>query len=766
MVKTRIKPSVVSSRPAYKKPGRKRGQFKLPVSPKTLGVDLSILAAGLALALAAWVLMPLILSGVVSLLGIGAFGLPLLAALLFWGYRTKRLPQMFRPWWRWAGALLISLGVLMLGGIIFPGSTSWSRVDMAEVSLGGLLGQLIAGNSAATGALRGSALISIGVAIAFPKATLSFLKFIRISSVSVYRGRVFQYQISRLLTVLGKLTRNLVRSRPALGIDIQVPPPFKPRRKSDAPKLFLNGDIDDVEHEDGPAAAPADATSPETTVQPHSSTSRPAARWDMPRLDLLDKKELDIPAEDHIERARLIEEALASYGVNCKVVQVQVGPAVTQYGIEPGWDIKMREVKERDELGKVKLDKNGMPKVHAEEVSRTRVKVERITGLANDLALALAASSVRIEAPVPGRRVVGIEVPNTTPGLVTLRGVMEAPSFQRIKAKSKLAIALGKGAAGEPVSADLARMPHLLIAGATGSGKSVCLNSIITGILMNAAPTEVRFLMIDPKRVELVNYNEIPHLLAPIMVDAEKVLGTLAWVLKEMDERYKKFAQLKVRNIEGYNKHPEVSDPMPNWVLIIDELADLMMVAPFEVERSICRLAQLARATGIHLIVATQRPSVDVVTGLIKANFPTRISFAVVSQVDSRTILDASGAEKLLGRGDMLFMTTDAAKPKRVQGVYVSDQEIERVVNYWVADKWRYMRPPQFEDEIEEAAEAHKIASEDDTDPLYERAVALASEHTRISTSLLQRKLRIGYPRAARIMDKLEEDGMIQDMDD
>ena len=379
----------------------------------------------------------------------------------------------------------------------------------------------------------------------------------------------------------------------------------------------------------------------------------------------------------------------------------------------------------------------------------------------NDLALALAAPSIRIEAPVPGRPVVGIEVPNTSAAVVTLRSVLEAPAFQRVSARSKLALALGQGVSGEVMVADLAKMPHLLIAGATGSGKSVCINSIIACILMHASPDEVRFVMIDPKRVELIGYEPVPHLaLSKVIVDMEDVVGTLGAVIHEMEARYRKFSAIAVRNLEGYNKHPQVVEKLPQWVVIIDELADLMMAAPYEVEKQICRLAQLARATGIHLVVATQRPSVDVITGLIKANFPTRIAFAVSSQVDSRTILDSGGAEKLLGRGDMLYLATDAAKPRRIQGVYVSDQEIEGLVNFWANERFAPYRPPTFDHLVEEAkAEAEK--EDEEEDPLLERARELAGEHTRISTSMLQRRLRIGYPRAARLMDLLEAEGLV-----
>jgi S-DNA-T family DNA segregation ATPase FtsK/SpoIIIE len=462
--------------------------------------------------------------------------------------------------------------------------------------------------------------------------------------------------------------------------------------------------------------------------------------------------------DNHL-RASLIVETLASFGVDARVAQYHEGPVVTQFDVEPGWEIKTRLVTERDKDGKVVFDKDGRPKSRSEEVSRTRVRVNQITNLANDLALALAAPSLRIEAPVPGRSVVGIEVPNTSASVVTLRSVVETPAFQRLSAKSKLALPLGKSVSGEPVVADLTRMPHLLIAGSTGSGKSVCINSIISSILIQSRPEEVRFVMIDPKRVELSSFALIPHLaFSNIVVDVEKVVGTLGAVLHEMEDRYKRFASLAVRNIESYNKHPKAVEKLPYWVVIIDEFADLMMAAPFEVERQVCRLAQLARATGIHLVVATQRPSVDVITGLIKANFPTRIAFAVSSQVDSRTILDMAGAERLLGRGDMLYMPTDASKPKRVQGVYVSDQEIDRLVSFWAQQRATHSTPV-FDHLLEQAQQA--IEEEEDADPMYERAKALAEEHTRVSTSMLQRRLRIGYPRAARIMDRLEEEGIV-----
>jgi len=471
--------------------------------------------------------------------------------------------------------------------------------------------------------------------------------------------------------------------------------------------------------------------------------------WQLPPIDILDIiPEIEFGEADNVQRAKIIEDALASYGVDAKVVQINAGPTVTQFGVEPGWDRRVKEKKEKD--------RNGDVKVTREEVSKTRVKVERITSLANDLALALAAPSIRIEAPVPGTSIVGIEVPNTSASSVSLRGVIETSAFQKIEARSRLSLALGKGAGGEAISADLSRMPHLLIAGATGSGKTVCLNTIISCLLMYNTPFDVRLIMVDPKRVELTPYNSIPHLATPVIVDTNKALGALRWLSQEMDQRYQKLATAGARNIEGYNKGKEGEEKLPYVVLIIDELADLMMAGFDEVEHTLCRLAQLARATGIHLVVATQRPSVDVVTGLIKANFPTRISFAVTSQVDSRTILDGGGAEKLLGRGDMLYMPTEAGKPKRLQGCFVSDAEVERLVYFWNGQRREEAAQLKIGEITAPPAAAGRGVHP--ADPLLEAARELAQQHEHISTSFLQRRLHIGYPRAARIMEQLEEE--------
>lgn len=464
----------------------------------------------------------------------------------------------------------------------------------------------------------------------------------------------------------------------------------------------------------------------------------PIPRWLLPPVTLLKSGSSgELSQADLDTKISIIEDTLADFDVFAHVVQVNPGPTVTQFGLEPGF----REKRDR----------------HGTVVKREKIKVSEITGLTNDLALALAAPSIRIEAPVPGRQVVGLEVPNGQTTLVSLRQIVESSAFQKLRLKTRLTVALGEDVSGQAVAADLAKMPHLLIAGATGSGKSVCVNAIISCLLLQATPEEVRLILVDPKRVELTTYNDVPHLLRPVVVDVDKVVGVLKWVVHEMDDRYKLFEVHGVRNIEGYNRLAGTRaglNQLPYIVVVIDELADLMMLAPDETERLLCRLAQLARATGIHLVVATQRPSVDVITGLIKANFPTRISFAVTSQIDSRTILDTPGAEKLLGRGDMLFMPTDAAKPVRLQGVFVSDEEIEALVQHW-----QDLGPPNYVDQLVHAPSTSDATEE--TDDLYAKAEEVAREHTRISTSLLQRRLRIGYSRAARLIDTLEQRGVV-----
>ena len=437
------------------------------------------------------------------------------------------------------------------------------------------------------------------------------------------------------------------------------------------------------------------------------------------------------------DRARVIEETLASFSAPSHVVEIHRGPTFTQYGIEPDF-VETR-------------------------AGKTRVRVNKIVSLADDLALALAAPSIRIQAPVPGRRYIGIEVPNSEAELVSLKEGMESKAFSGMNAFLKFV--LGKDVAGKPAAVDLTRMPHLLIAGTTGSGKSVCINSILCSLLMYRTPDELRLVMVDPKRVELTGYNGIPHLLTPVIVDHKKVIGTLQWMSREMDSRYKKFAEVGARNIDDYNARH--GDKLPYIVVVIDELADLMMLAPEETERNLNRLAQLARATGIHVIIATQRPSVDVITGMIKANFPARISFSVASGIDSRVVLDQVGAERLIGRGDMLFQAPDAPSPKRLQGVFVANDEIQRLVQFWKNQVQQIVaKDPTMSDQLPQKVYPSATltqtplfdeAPEIGEDEYLKKAIDIVRQQERASISLLQRKLRIGYTRAARLVDRLEE---------
>lgn len=460
--------------------------------------------------------------------------------------------------------------------------------------------------------------------------------------------------------------------------------------------------------------------------------------YSYPSLSLLNenKNKLGTSGERELKAtAENLVNVLKSFGVETRIVDVSRGPAVTRYELQPS----------------------------------VGVKISKITGLADDIALNLATAGVRIEAPIPNKAAVGIEVPNKSTAMVGVKEILETNAFNN--AKSKLTVALGKDIGGNAVMTDIAKMPHGLIAGSTGSGKSVCINSIIISLLYKASPDEVKLLMIDPKVVELGIYNGIPHLLVPVVTDPRKASGALGWAVTEMEKRYKLFAENDVRNLEGYNHLAEMSDDMtkmPHIVIIIDELADLMMTAPKEVEDSICRIAQKARAAGMHLIIATQRPSVDVVTGLIKANVPTRIAFAVSSQIDSRTILDMGGAEKLLGKGDMLFCPVGSNKPTRIQGCFVSDEEVERVVEF-VKNGKSAEYDKSVSDTIESMAAANNkdkggksdSNSDGDRDPMIEKAVECIIDAGQASTSLLQRRLKLGYARAARIIDELEVMGIV-----
>jgi S-DNA-T family DNA segregation ATPase FtsK/SpoIIIE len=495
-----------------------------------------------------------------------------------------------------------------------------------------------------------------------------------------------------------------------------------------------------------PVIPPGTPVAPVTTVK----TQEAVINWKLPEIkDILDVGTAATVNEEFIQqRGRLIQETLASFGAPVQVVEINRGPSITQFGVEPLF-------------------------VETRGGIRTKVRVNKIASLADDLALALAAPRIRIQAPVPGHSYVGIEVPNEEMTLVALRDLLESDALK--KNTSALRFALGKDVTGHPINTTLENMPHLLIAGTTGSGKSVCVNAILTCFLMHNTPDDLRMILVDPKRVELTGYNGIPHLLSPVVVEIDRVIGALQWMTREMDKRYHLFAQVGSRNITDYNAKMKLQGQkkLPFLVIVIDELADLMMIAPGETEQTITRLAQLARATGIHMILATQRPSVDVVTGLIKANFPARIAFAVASNTDSRVILDQPGAERLLGRGDMLFQAPDAPSAARLQGVFVSDHEIQTLVEFWrtqvgntspygAASSTSSVDMPKSDVPLKQTAMFEDMTAADtNVDPLLPEAIELVRKEGRASVSMLQRRMRIGYTRAARIVDMMEDKGIV-----
>lgn len=578
------------------------------------------------------------------------------------------------------------LGVTSAGDI---GGTLWNLVSEAISAEGALL--LFLG------------VIMIGVIILFNASLDRFINFILMGVQTI-----FEWMLS-----LGKRTE-----KPELKIreSESDKPLFKPPMTPPPIPVKVGG----MPKEKDASSSMSLATS--------MTASQDMKLWEYPDVTILS----DGPGEkadrgDVRKNADIIEKTLDSFGVQADVVEVNPGPAVTQYAMKLS-------------LG---------------------TKVSKITSLASDMALALAAPTgqVRIEAPIPGRDLVGIEIPNRGLEFVTLKRMLTSDAMK--KAKSKLSVALGLDVSGNPLIGDIAKMPHVLVAGTTGSGKSVLLNSWICSILYRTTPADVRLILVDPKRVELVGYNGVPHLLTPVIVETDKILSALRWATQEMERRYKQFAEVGVRNLDGFN---ELSgfQALPFIVIIIDELADLMAYAPVEVEDTICRIAQMARATGIHLVVATQRPSVDVITGLIKANIPARIAFNVSSMIDSRVIIDSPGAEKLLGRGDMLYVPPDQAKPMRIQGTFVSDKEVGKVVDFF---KSKEVQVNYTDEVINQPASAMKKGgiqgTSDGRDPLFEDALRLVCQYDKASASLLQRRLSVGYARAARILDQLELAGII-----
>lgn len=634
----------------------------------------------------------------------------------------ERIPQLAIE--RLVGIFLLFLTALAgmhFVQMILSGETP---VRLAEVGLGGgYVGALISG-------LLQTALGVGGTAIALAALTLVGAALALDITIIEMAGWLRE-RYMRLLDWLGDTidefqTRRSGRIAPGQSAVEEHPP---------SPAVVL-----------GPAAVGPGAPVILTGVRDLPVAAGPA--WRLPPLAEIMEAGSEAAYDDDAdaERARVIEDTLASFGAPARVIEINRGPTITQFGVEPDF-----------------IESRG---------GRMRVRVSKITSLADDLALALSARTIRVQAPVPGKGFIGIEVPNEQISLVAIRDLLESEAFKR--SKSPLRFALGQNVSGNAVAADLAAMPHLLIAGATGSGKSVCVNALICSLLLNNTPDDLRLVMVDPKRVELTGYNGIPHLLSPVVVETEKVVAVLQWVLREMDMRYRKLAEAGCRNIQEYNTRVAMQPGirLPFLVVMIDELADLMMLAPEETERAITRLAQLARATGIHLVIATQRPSVDVVTGLIKANFPARIAFAVASGVDSRTILDQPGAERLLGRGDMLFQAPDAPAPVRLQGVFVSDNEIARLVDYWRGQAGIAQTAETAAGGVVDALPAgiplkqipmwdDGAPEEEQGDPLLNEAIDLARRQGRASISMLQRRMRIGYTRAARMVEAMEAKGIV-----
>jgi S-DNA-T family DNA segregation ATPase FtsK/SpoIIIE len=661
-------------------------------------------------------------------LGWVAFVLPALAAVWSISFFNGAPPK--KPALRLAGAaLLCTAGSSLL-------TLLWTQTLEAQAQRGGVIGVLVGKQATQYFGWWGAVivLVTIGLLCLLVSTELPVWPALRggAEALSEWARQLAAYLTSRKTTTVHRKTKT--SPAPAL----KVTPELKEKeleveeKPAAPPKITLPP----VRPSTGsgrtetPAARPAPAPARAEPVEARTDIKLP---YQLPSLDLLNAAapEQAGQSREQLEaNAKVLEDTLRDFGLETRVAEVEMGPVITRYELEPA----------------------------------PGVKIQKIATLSDDLALALKSTSVRIIAPIPGKARVGIEVPNQSSSLVTLREVLQSKEFQQ--AHSKLTIALGKDTAGHPLLADLGSMPHLLIAGATGSGKTVCMNGLIVSLLFNASPEEVRFLMVDPKMVELAPFNGLPHLLMPVLTNPKKVPAALEWVIDEMETRYRLFAKLGLRNIQAYhqkssqNQLPkeEIPENLPYIVVIIDELADLMLVAQQEVEKSIARLAHLSRAVGIHMVLATQRPSVDVLTGVIKANFPSRISFQVASRVDSRTVLDAIGAEKLLGKGDLLYMPPGASKLTRGQGTLVTDPEIERVVQFI-----KGQRSPHYEIAELEDPEARSAAAggEKTRDTLYDEALRVVVESGQASVSLLQRRMRLGYGRAARILDMMEEEGII-----
>ena len=656
------------------------------------------------------------------------------AALLTLRYRAGWLFRFWNLWLAGLAVVALSIGILSF----FDGGYG----ALAFVSPAGRWGQVAVGESFLPGVARLVPLVLVIPLLIKPREAGKGYWFLLVNAgrglwfgaIYVARGTAW------VVRAAGRGVRNLSsrETRPAwLTSLVSYPARLVPAKANRSSGKSM-GDIANPQEIPVVEASDLDNEPPDVV---HNTVSAPlvakGSKWKLPSMDLLAPAESRATDERPLKNmAQDIERALADHGVNVEVADIKSGPRIVRFGLLPGW-----------------VHKKGASKDGAESSERSRVRVHSILAREKDLSLAMSTPSLRFE-PVPGEALLGLEVPTPTPSKVTMREVMDSQDFRKYVSRGGLPIAMGADAGGDSVAMDLSALPHMMIAGATGSGKSVCINSIVASILLTKPPDQLRMLMVDPKQVELTPFNGIPHLILPVITDVDDVSPMLRGLIREMTRRYKAMAEIGTRNIAGYNA--KAKDPMPYLVLIVDELADLMLVGGFEIEQSLVRLAQLGRAAGIHLVLATQRPSVKVVTGLLKANIPARVAFAVASQVDARVILDSVGAEKLLGKGDMLLLNNDSPKPRRVQGTLVMDEEIEKLVEFWLDQKGPPLPSINLEDD-----ETDGELGESVNEGLVEKARELALRNPHLTSSLLERRLKIGGSRAEQILEILEDEGLL-----
>ena len=705
------------------------------LNPRLVGDAMAVLAVLIAAAVVwrhapatEWAVGTLAYAWAPVLLWIGA-------ALLTLRFQRRFLLRYWRWWGLAAGAAAALTGILSL---IHP-----QFGLLAEVSLGGRWGSIIGGSPLALAVLKIGAIVIATPLVMFPR------------QVGIFYGRVLSHAGSALRSSGVFVYRAALIIRGYFA-GLRKTSILEAETSGEVQNEGLEGDTPDYQSDWGgaePGKIPdLDSSVGERRIDAHppvsgnssgaGSAGSPGLSWQLPSIDLLSAGERRQPVGASLDKmARLVESTLGEHGVSVEVKDIKAGPRIVRFGLVPGWTGKQAE--------------DGAPETVRARGEIGRVKVQSILTREKDLALALKTPYLRLEAPVPGEALVGLEVPSPSPAKVTLREVMESPPFTKLVSKGTLPIALGQDTGGSPVVMDLATLPHLLIAGSTGSGKSVCINSVVASMLLTKPPDQLRLMMVDPKRVELTPFNGIPHLVTPVIVDVDEVNSALRALMREMMRRYRQMEDLGARNIAGYNAKSKV--PMPYLVLIVDELADLMMSGGFQVEQNLIRLAQLGRATGIHLVLATQRPSVTVVTGLLKANIVARVAFAVASQVDSRVILDMVGAEKLLGKGDMLLLSNDSPKPRRVQGTLINDPEIDRLVGFWQGQQG----PPLPEITMVDDDDGDVDEQDDLDEALLDQARDLALNNPNLSSSFLERRLKVGGHRADQIIEHLEDEGSV-----